>query len=1320
MKKNSYGQTITTVVDGSTRTGLLAADGSLNIVIVDGSSFVGTYHACGAANAVVVDGSSLVGVYHPSGAINVIVDSTGTGTYHASGALHVTTAGGAFLLLAGETDGLAYDFTDRSANIVDSSTPANNYASVGYVSDGSFVGPGGSLTYTSPSAKLCLQEDGYYSYGAHNLCLQSEDFSTTWSGANTTVSTNVATAPNGTLTADLVYPATTGTFRDRGQQHASAIGIWRVSCYIKAAGFTWAFFRNMANSGLGAHFDLSTGSVGTVQSGYSATITDVGGGWYLCEMIRTGSAVTGPWITVGMSDADNSSTATVNGTDGIYVWGGQLQFYPTETDYIKTTTTAKYALPYTYDTSNALEGILVEEARTNMLTYSGDQTNAAWITATSSVAASAVTSPTGNLDAYKITEDSTAGVRHDVYNSFTATAAAYTASVYAKAGERNWLFLRFAISGTFEGAWFNLSTGAVGTTSAGYTAGIEDVGNGWYRCYVTKTATAATWFVDLMLADADGSYTYNGDGSSGLHVWLPQAELGSFPTSPIRTYGSTATRAVDDVNIATTAFPFDAATGTLYAYGTSLAPITTTSVYGFASLNNDSINEEYLLYHYNDNLGFRVYDGGGSVADVNNGTALTSNSQTVKVAGAYALNDIGFAENGTPVSPDTSNTLPTPTQLTVGGYTGYTSGALKIKAISYVPRRKDDIELAVATGYSLPSGYALYGAWSLYGTESSALAFDFTDKSVVNTKTPLVSQGTFDTDGTTLGPQAALTYTSPSVKMVKQADGWYKYGAHNLFLQSEDITDASWTTTNVTVTGAAATTPDGSNADQIQHASVPSQVVQAGAITTVAGATYRYSFTFKSVSGGGFFRTFLADGLISHAYGGWINLTTGAWATVSTVGTNMVGVDYGIESLGDGWYRGYIEGYLTSLTNMNIWVYLTDTDNTTTRSTTPVVYLSQMQLERVPSVTDYVKTTSAAVYGLPYQYASGSSEGLLIEEARTNLQTYNTQFDNVVWTKTRMSVSADDVAAPDGTTTADKLIPATDVSTTKSIRQTVTVTAATDYAHSFYVKPSGTMTRFGIVESSVSGNYGSFDCTGDGSVIATTGSSGGNSTCVNVGNDWYRITFVCNGGGGGSANINLYVMDSSYSSGNPSSYGWTADGTSGVHAWGAQSEVGVFPTSPISTYSATATRAADNVGIATTAFPHNATTGSMFAQLEYKRTNTTGITKHTVSTGSAGRYIYATGTNINTYDGTNAAAFVSGAYAANTDYKFSVAQGSSTMSTATNGSIVVSGGTYDDSMATGTLELGNDTATEYDTVLFKKLVYVPRKKSEAEQTVETT
>lgn len=158
----------------------------------------------------------------------------------------------------------------------------------------------------------------------YNLLTKTEQFDdAAWSGANTTVVANTSgtTDPLGGNTADLLYPATTGNFRDRAQQVSSGeSGIYTVSEYAKAGGFRWAYFRNLAANNYAAHFDLQTGTLGTVQAGVTATITPAGNGWYRCTITNTSPSAT-PWCAMGMSDVDNSATATVSGTNGIYVWG---------------------------------------------------------------------------------------------------------------------------------------------------------------------------------------------------------------------------------------------------------------------------------------------------------------------------------------------------------------------------------------------------------------------------------------------------------------------------------------------------------------------------------------------------------------------------------------------------------------------------------------------------------------------------------------------------------------------------------------------------------------------------------------------------------------------------------------------------------------------------------------------------------------------------------------------------------------------------------------------------------------------------------------
>ena len=76
-----------TVVDGSTRTGVYADDGSINVVIRDGSTRIGVYHPCGAFNVVVNTDKK---ISHASGAYNA--EDLGGG-YYAFGMWRSTAHG---------------------------------------------------------------------------------------------------------------------------------------------------------------------------------------------------------------------------------------------------------------------------------------------------------------------------------------------------------------------------------------------------------------------------------------------------------------------------------------------------------------------------------------------------------------------------------------------------------------------------------------------------------------------------------------------------------------------------------------------------------------------------------------------------------------------------------------------------------------------------------------------------------------------------------------------------------------------------------------------------------------------------------------------------------------------------------------------------------------------------------------------------------------------------------------------------------------------------------------------------------------------------
>ena len=154
----------------------------------------------------------------------------------------------------------------------------------------------------------------------------------------------------------------------------------------------------------------------------------------------------------------------------------------------------------------------------NLLTYSQDFSNAVWVKSAATISADAIAAPDGTLTADKIVENS-ATATHFVYNPIAVNSGSFTFTVYAKAGERSWIYVRNTI-----GAYFNLSSGAIGTIDSGVNAAIINVGNGWYRCSITSTQSAGTIFPTAFISTANGTTSYAGDGTSGIYIWGAQLE----------------------------------------------------------------------------------------------------------------------------------------------------------------------------------------------------------------------------------------------------------------------------------------------------------------------------------------------------------------------------------------------------------------------------------------------------------------------------------------------------------------------------------------------------------------------------------------------------------------------------------------------------------------------------------------------------------------------------------------------------------------------------------------------------------------------------
>lgn len=93
--------------------------------------------------------------------------------------------------------------------------------------------------------------------------------------------------------------------------------------------------------------------------------------------------------------------------------------------------------------------------------------------------------------------------------------------------------------------------------------------------------------------------------------------------------------------------------------------------------------------------------------------------------------------------------------------------------------------------------------------------------------------------------------------------------------------------------------------------------------------------------------------------------------------------------------------------------------------------------------------TNVPRFGYVYNGSTWELAGLLIEVETDNIALRSQELDQSPWTATRLTPSANAATAPDGTTTAEKLVPNTDINT-HNIRQNLSYTLGNAYTISAF------------------------------------------------------------------------------------------------------------------------------------------------------------------------------------------------------------------------------------------------------------------------------
>jgi hypothetical protein len=549
-----------------------------------------------------------------------------------------------------------------------------------------------------------------------NLLTYSQEFEQ-WTDSAVTVTANDTTAPDGTATADLITATATTA--------AHYITDTSVTSFVSGSDYVISIYAKDNSSGIlqiatntqnsYVNFDLSVGTVGSSAGIVSSAITSIGSGWYRCSMIFTQTNASGFRIYLQDStSATRGASWAASGTESAYFWGAQLEQRDSVTAYTPTTsqpitnyipvlqTAASGAARFDHDpVTGESKGLLIEEQRTNLLTYSEDINSTHYpVQGLCRLEADTAIAPDGTLTASKLYSASgtptTGGDR--LLRSVTATSGTtYSVSFYAKPAGNDWIYVaNIAAASNDDDCWVNVSTGATGTVGANCTPTVTDVGNGWYRVTVTGVAGSTNYFYVIPVS-ADNSKTVSADDYSGIYIWGAQLEAGSFPTSYIATSGSQVTRSADSASMTGDNFSswYRQDEGTLYGEASRFSNAAT-----FPSIIqlDDSTDSNKLTIEIRNTTG-TVFGSsvvnGSTVAGL--GTAAVGSTYT-KLSFSYEVNNFAFSHGGTSALTDTNGTVPVVNRALIGARVT-SSQALNgtIKKLAYYPTRLTNAELVALT-----------------------------------------------------------------------------------------------------------------------------------------------------------------------------------------------------------------------------------------------------------------------------------------------------------------------------------------------------------------------------------------------------------------------------------------------------------------------------------------------------------------------------------------------------------------------------------------------------------------------------------------------
>lgn len=366
-------------------------------------------------------------------------------------------------------------------------------------------------------------------------------------------------------------------------------------------------------------------------------------------------------------DFTRNSSATYFGSDGL----------------LKTASANEPRIDYDPVTGEC-KGFLVEEARTNLLTYSEQFDNATWGKPFNTVTlTNEILSPTGAANAYKIVRTSTSGALTLRMSGLSLPAGTtYSASIYIYVPEQ---------SDVTSWSMINDFADIENESTPIYT-----VFNKWVRISTTSTLGGERDFFDF-------NVRVNGTQMPSVgfvcYAWGAQLEAGAFPTSYIKTEATAATRAADSAVMTGANFSswYRQDEGVFAARFSYSAFGAFTRIF---QVDDGTMNNAYaILNAAAGNRRIYVVSRTENVVQLDTSAAPINATQSVPASAAYAYkqNDFAFQYQSLPIVQELSGSVPVVNTLRLGANINVNHLNGHISRVAYYPKRLPNANLQALT-----------------------------------------------------------------------------------------------------------------------------------------------------------------------------------------------------------------------------------------------------------------------------------------------------------------------------------------------------------------------------------------------------------------------------------------------------------------------------------------------------------------------------------------------------------------------------------------------------------------------------------------------